>query len=602
MAFEKRKEVRVNLPEGKLSGMIKLHHEMNEMPVCFNNVSPSGAALTITIPVDKLVEKKIQDLATEAKKGLPTPVLLLINNAKIPVTITNIISVNRIGVTINTNERVTALAEQARTIFVALVKYALKYGQEQSALEEYAVLSRDFLPKDIQEFTDSQDFDKFAMSALAKHLPEMIPKLKGRETSQEELYKITDLCQNFLAQKGVDLAFMCGTEIARLKRTVKGKTNQELLPDAITVICSQGKLFHSAKDIKEFEDALGRGILKKRPEDMTFEELPPKHPLVALINARVATFVQGSNYLMSLSPFLGDFYYLSYVPRDSDLVQMLGEDNTVLKGTVYQWVHNLLTQISSMGRKKSTLTNMEYLLKQALYEILTFRKATALVSTDINNLIEGKLPKSETEIRNRFFASICQVIDKEVQDSFLNYKKDFEEAQAAVNAEAKDIKIASQMRPVDLVIKYIWPKIMQIGILSQTHRSSAESWLPPEFAHVASKLGGVVFTTDSFSEFVVNFPSPVKGEKTDDYFDRIDLKELYEKTVSSGGETKKDLFGVYIDSIQPKALKDILTARVLNSAAWNNYYILKRAKSHFIKVYGGQGKVWTEYILKNMLQ
>jgi len=332
------------------------------------------------------------------------------------------------------------------------------------------------------------------------------------------------------------------------------------------------------------------------------KDLPPKHPLIDLVKMRYDSFNRKAFLLRSLGPHAAPYYINNYVKRDSEMVKVLGDNAVLQKKTVYRWVTNELNLLVG-GIDKRPAVVIENHFKQAIYAYMKQRKQNDIIFDDIVDLLEGKLKEQFRPVRETFLASVCQLIEGEVQKRFAEYHSDSNEDNLKAQALKDEEQRMQNMHPQELVKNYLWPKIVEYGELAKIHKETAKSWVPKENAMKIAEMGHVVvFTQHTLDLFVDTIKESVApGENLRSYFDVVDLKLIYEKGVESKGEKVRDTFGLYVDNLQPAFKRDILLSKVINSPAWSRYYVLKKSKAYFSKAPSAKATAINTFIEENMM-
>jgi hypothetical protein len=599
MQKEARKEPRLDIVGLKVEGILKPTPASEGAQVLFNDISPAGALITVTGPMGEDMKQTIVDLVKASKKGSFIPVQLVLNNVRIPVNLVALVGQDKFAVRISDNEKLAALAEKGKIIFNDLYQAAVKKGAPEARLTKHQILGREFLPEGIRRFVEAAAFGPLFTSELAKELATALPILKDKVEDAGEYTKLAGLCEKFLVSVGRDVILLVGAEMAALQEW--GDRLDELLTRAVQKICSDGRLFSGDKERAAFEDILVRRYFKK-PPPANFSDLPKDSPLIYLIDTRFANFDHTSNFFLTLPPFLSDFYFNIYLPRESEIVKMFDWDKKGLKDTLYRWVHSALNQMS-IDTDRTVATEMEGRFKQAMYEFIQAKKAVTITPADISRIIDGtKLPPGYV-FRDKFFRYACGVVDAQVRKRFEKYKEEINKA-AYVHEDPHlvEARKIAQTNPLDLMLHNLWVKVPGWGLTASLNKEVAKTFVPKEKAVGILEFGGmVVFDQRGFDGFQNILPQSFDEEQILDFFDIVDFKKLYQMGADPEVKKKDAVVWLYIQSIKPPALRDAIIERVINSPQRCRYYVLRKPKSYFEKNVGDEGGDWLSFIEEHML-
>lgn len=582
-------------------GSLVLFPDPRVISVKFINISDSGACISILTEPDPKLEHDLATLIKASKSGNFIPVQLIFNNVKIPVNILNLIHKNTYGLCISGHQKLSTLAEKGKQFFREITEAAVQKGASESDFVVHTPIIRECLPEEILQYVESKEFITQLASALANELPAIIPSLKDRALDNEERLNVASLLLKFLESAGKDIPLMAGSEmLVLLKEKPDGPLGQ-LMPHTVQNLAGKGAFSPGDGERRTFENILNERLLKKK-EPGTFKELPPKHPLAALINVRFSTFSRQIAFLGSLGPHVAMHYFNIYVPRDSEIVKVLGGDDRLRKKTFDRWVHNELKELVGKTDKKAA-TQIEDNFKQALYAYTVRKKNQEISSTEIMDIFEGKVNDQTRAIRSDFLDSVCRIIETAVQKQFEHFIADTNEDRLKARTEKEEDQLIQRMAPVELMIRFLWPKILELGEIFPLQREMARTWIPQERSMSFIEMGNVVVLSQpSLEEFLTSAQgAKVGGEIPRDYFDVIDLNAQYLKTVEVGGEKRKATFGLYVDTLQPATSRDLILEKVVNSPQWSKYYVLKKPKGHFDKAFGIKAPALCAFIEKNML-
>ncbi|MBI3794905.1 MAG: hypothetical protein HY280_09295 [Nitrospinae bacterium] len=336
------------------------------------------------------------------------------------------------------------------------------------------------------------------------------------------------------------------------------------------------------------------------PENL--KDLPSKHPLAALVKMRFDSFNRKVFFLRSLGAYVAPYYANNYVKQDSEMMKVLGGNIPLQRKTVHRWVLNELNLKIDEPDKKNA-SSIENSFKQAMYSYMRQKKQNDISFDDIMALFNGKLADLNKPVRDVFLASVCDLLDGEVQKRFEEYHADASEDYLKAKEVKEEEQQINAMTPQELMTNFLWPKIVARGELAQYQKEAARSWVPKEQALKIAGLGGVVILSRPNMEAFLEHSkdSRAGAENPLNYYDELDLKKIYERDVVSQGEKAKGTFRMYIDSLPSGPKKDAILSKVINSAVWSKYYVLKKSKTHFEKVFGAMAPTLCAFIEDNML-
>ena len=391
----------------------------------FLNISVSGAFLTITREISPELRAELKSFVVASKKGMAVPIQLVVNNVKVPITLLNISDENTFGLRICRQEKYADFAEKGETLFKTLVELAQSKGAPEAPFVDHVFLTRDFLPPEIRQFIESDEYKTLSVTALANSLSTAIPALKELEGDVKELTNVATLYGMLLETKKRDLALIIGSEmyfIAKESNVILART-RALLASAVNRLCANGKIFPEESDKTNFEKILATRAARKPPEKLA--ELSPKHPIAVLMNARLESFNKASTFVLALAPHLGDYFFNTYLPRDSAIVKYFGDSKQTVKNTLHRWIQNFLMGIYS-SKDLNKLNEIYDGFKQTMYEYMQAKKVSDVLAADINNILEGNIKEGEKDVRARFFDFMCKYVEEEVNARFREYKHDQE--------------------------------------------------------------------------------------------------------------------------------------------------------------------------------
>ncbi|MBI3793905.1 MAG: PilZ domain-containing protein [Nitrospinae bacterium] len=594
----RRSEPRYVLPAGRLKAMITLLKDHAPASVTIENISNSGAMLSFDSDVSPKTLVAVEFLIKPTQDGKFVPAKLDYKGGKIPAHIHNFSNGKNLGVRISDHPQLSALAANGRLLFRSLVLGAAQFKAPEVPFEGQEATSREMLGDEILNFLDKDTFTSNFGYVLANNLHALIPSLNGRVSGLEEALVITGFFLKFLEALDRDYPLLVGAELCKLRRNDPETSLAELLSKAVRTLCEEGRLFLSAEELADAERWLETRHFKKRAET-DLKKLPSKHPVAELINIRFEAFTRQVFFVQSLAPYARLRYVEKFVPQYPDMARMMGEDDRLSKVLFSRWVQNALNDFSSSSRSGK----IGDLFKQAMYEYMLAKKSKNITSADIFGLLEGKLAGQYAPIRDNFLSAICRLIDETIQGRFDDYKADVEEEMSKAGEAKKAEQNLSRMAPLELAKRFLWPKIVQMGFISQIHREVARALVPAERVINISELGNaVVLSQPSYDEIVASARSNSKPDfEPRDLFDVLDLHQIYGQRTEKGGNAQKSIFAMYVDMMQPVEQKEAILGKVVFSAQWGRYYILKKSASHFAKIFGQKAGTISSMVLDKML-
>ncbi|MBI3793301.1 MAG: hypothetical protein HY280_01060 [Nitrospinae bacterium] len=535
----RRIELRYNVARFGLKGYIILMPDPQLMPFVFENISSSGVCLSFLSELSPEQEGRLVGLIAASQRGNYLPIQLFFNNVKIPVNAVNLNSRGKFGFCVSKHQKLTEFAEKGRQLLQMLVDAALKKGAPEADFTEHSTPGVIELNSPAVEQVPKEGEASATAPAPAEDVPKAVAPAPAPVVPAQQP-----------APKPSDSAVPA----------------------------------------------------KPASPSTNLKDLPPKHPLVDLIKARYDAFNRKVFFLRSLGPVVAPHYINVFLPRDSEMVQVLGDNPATLKKTVFRWVPNEFNLLVGGVNKKAAVM-VEDLFKQAMYLFILKKKKNDITFEEISGLFGGKLQEQYVPIRDSFFNSVLQLIDGAVQKNFAEYHSDVSVDRQKSVALKEEEQQMRNMAPEELVKKYLWSKIVELGELAQYQKETAKAWVPKEKAMQIAQLGGVVVLTSQMLDlFVETAPGQMAGDAWRDLFDEVDLRKIYERTTEVKGEKVKNTFGVFIDSLQPEFKREILMTKVINSPVWSRYYVLKKSKVHFGKVFGMKTQVMYAFIEEKMMK
>ncbi|MBI5179298.1 MAG: hypothetical protein HZA04_08605 [Nitrospinae bacterium] len=596
-----RREPRYRLPQPGFKGhLIALPGPM-AIPVGFDNISISGAGISLLSPLIADHEKALLYLFKQAKKGNYIPVQLIFNGTKIPIHILNIPEKGKYGLRISENPILAALANKGKQVFHAIVQGAIRFDAPEEPFRDHPIVAREALCEDIRLSVENESFPSRFGFALAKALPALLPSLEGRVEDLKEALRLTGLFLKFMETPEKDLPLIVGAELHRLRRTAGEAPLDSLLPEAVRNLCDSGGFFASRDERAELEVLFeSRHFSKRLPAE--FGQLPQKHPVAELINIRFDSFTGQIFFLQSLVPYARLHYLNRFISPASEMAAMAGKDERLSKILFLRWVQNALNERATGGQMGKVGKIGDH-FKQAMYEYILARKGNKISSAEIYELFDGKLPDQYRAIREKFLTEVCRLIDAPVRKRFEEYKTDTDEERSKTDAAKKEELQIQRMTPVELTKRFLWPKIVQMGIILPLHREIARTWIPADKSSSISELGNAVILSQSAYEEFLATACLGSGHKMDpvELFDVVDLQNIYKRTVDQGGKIKKGILAIHVDTMQPAERRELVLSKAILSPQWSKFYILNKPPSYFSKVFGKKTNIMNSLILNNML-
>jgi hypothetical protein len=278
------------------------------------------------------------------------------------------------------------------------------------------------------------------------------------------------------------------------------------------------------------------------------------------------------------------------------------DDDNFKRDTVLRWAGIEFNEII-LGKDKSFGGIIEEDFKRVMYSYMLRMSANTISFDEISSIFDGKLPEPMRDLRDKFLESVCLIIEESVEKRFDQYLADANHDRSKAAKEKEEEVAIQKMTPEDLMKRFLWPKIIEQGVLFQVQKDAGKTWSPKKKGASISDMGGVVvLSQSSYEEFLVNAKDAlVVEEDPSEYFDPMDLWRIYEKTVEVDGRKRKTGFGMYIDSLHPYSRRKLIMTKVINSPQWSQYHILKKTREQLGKVFGVKAPAMLEFIEANML-
>jgi hypothetical protein len=602
MSKEHRKEIRYGLTDFNIKGEIILYPDPRALIVSIDDISNTGAGVSIVTELDDRLNEDLSLLVNAWRKGTRIPVQFSLNNTKIPTHIVSSVDKKRFGLLISDNAKLAALAERGRKLFDTVISGLIKRSVGESGPGGGGLpFSKDALPESIRAFMERGVSSGLIQRAVISGIMDRLPELSDKVGDGNEIKKIERLFRTFFGENGRDVLLLLGQILMFMEKQNPTAPLDVLLPEAVGKIFESDALFSDV--LKRFESTLVDDYLKKRlPE--TFKDLDPKHPLAELVRTRFEAYTDNTLYLAKMAPGVCDYYITSYCRGDSEITALIDEMGEKLaKKTALPWVQNEINAVA-LGKIRGGATIIDDLFRQAIYEHITRSKTNGISFGEIHDITAAKLSEGFRDISEWFLTAICGLIDPAMKIKFAAYKEDTEEDR--VNARSRneaDAKIKA-MPPVELMKRFCWPSIVDMGEISRLQREEARSWIPKESRADYEDLGGaVIISRPAYEDFIANAGNEsLMGETPQDFFQEVDLLKLYNETATlANGTVRKEPFGAYIDTLHPLWIRKMILETVINSPQWNRYYILNKTRRYFQKFFSEQAPDFIKFVEENML-
>ncbi len=612
-----RKHQRILLDGLGLAGELILHPDPKPIKAVLIDISEEGAGIMLAGPISEERKRILDMLVRNTQSGKRTPVAFSFNNAKIPIVIMNSWNDNCYGFTISESgyQQLAPLAERGRSFFHKLVQEAINKGAKESGFNEYPILSMEFLPMDILAFVESRKFTALFMPVLATTIVENIPSIKNIVSSAQDMQQLQGTLSRFLKAQEKDIRLIMGATLHFLRLHVPETSLENLIGPAIKHLIDDDRLisFEEQARLRDLftEDMATRKLDAKESADIkltpeinsatgtvphdfgapiaSFKIIPEKHPLAGIIKARFDTFSRKTFFIQKLAPLATGHYFNKYIPRDHEMIAIAKEDTRLLKTMLPRWVQNELQEISG-SKERGTRGEIEEYFRLAMFEYMVSRHAHNITNDEIQDLFEGKLAPQFNASHEKFLNFVSGLIHPGVQLRFGDFKADIEFELAQKRSERENELRISKLPPNDLVKEFLWPKAVAMGEIFPLQREFAKAWLTGEQQLISINAMGsvVVIPSEAFTEFtkLVDKFAP-QGVKASDFFDKVDLGEMYRRTVKKhDGTEARDVFGLYVDTLEPKVARENVFDKVINNPAHCVFYILNKSKSYFSKAFG----------------
>ncbi len=600
-----------------LAGELILHPDPKPIKAVLIDISEEGAGIRLVDPISEEQKQMLDLLVRNAQSGKLTPVAFTFNNSKIPVVIMNSWNEDCYGFTISESgyQQLASLAERGRSFFQSLVQGAISKGAKESGFNEYPILSIEYLPPDIRAFVESREFMVLFMPVLAATIVEKIPSIKRSISAAQDMQLLQGKVFSFLKSQGKDLRLIMGAALHFLRLNEPGTSLEDQVGPATKHLIDDDRLvsFEEQARLRDLfmEDMAARQHGAKEATDAklnaeikpsadavshdagvpasSFKAIPEKHPLAGIIKTRFDTFNRQTFFIQKLAPVTTVHYFNKYIPRDHEMIDIAKDDPRLVKTMLPRWVQNELQEISS-SKEQGTRGEIEEHFRLAMFEYMMSRHAQNITHDEIQDLFEGKLPPQFNAAHEKFLNSVCRLIHPGVQLRLGDFKADIEFERSQKRSERENEFRISKLTPNDLVKEFLWPKVVAMGEIFPLQREFAKAWLSEEQQLISiNALGNVVvIPSEAYEEFASLLSKHGReGAKPADFFDKVDLGEMYRRTVKKrDGTETRDVFGLYVDTLEPKVAREAVFDKVINNPAHCVFYVLNKSKSYFSKAFG----------------
>ncbi|MBI4665341.1 MAG: hypothetical protein HY751_02895 [Nitrospinae bacterium] len=581
----RRKEKRYSAEELGIKGQLILYPDPMPIDIKVLDISKTGAGVVTASIIGAEQRREIEDFLSAARKGVLAPVQLLLEGLRIPVAIVNKVDDTRYGLHISESghKALAALAEKGKALFAQVMERLGGMGapEKEAVLYEYGSIAE--LPGEIGKLVGSDNFADNLTRALLAATGERIRKEGGEAKGQER-----NMCAMFIKlarEKKANLPLFTGIALDYLLHVNTETGLADLLPAAADMIINDGRIVSGAEweAIKKKAGSAGR---EKGAVPQPLADMPATHPIVRLIKLRFDTFNSRRFFLSNLGDIVREHYVKTFSDPAGPVAEFYARsaDNPkLIKTTLARWIQN---EINERSGERTNL--FESLFKQAMYEFMMRGRTSNITYDDICDIYDGKLPYDLMVVREKFLGAVCGEIDRGVTARLDEYSREMDYDLAKKEAEKEEAVKISKMTPVELVVRFLWPKVLSLGLTSSVQREVAKTALEEDKWRLIYALGGVlVIPHFAYSEMESLTRKNAQGGGLDDLFTKIDLSAMYSKTVQdANGKEVRDLFGAYVDSLKPDFAREAVLDRVIKQTQWNTYHILSRSAAHFGKVFG----------------
>ncbi len=596
-----------------LFGELILHPDPKPIKAELIDISDAGAGVRLADTVSEEQKRMLDMLVRNAHLGKRTPVAFSFSNTKTPIVIMNNWSDTCYGFVISESghQQLASLAERGRSFFQSLVQGAISKGAKESGFNEYPILSMEFLAPDIRAFVESREFIALFMPVLAAAIIENIPSIKRNISSAQDMQHLQGTLFRFLKAQGKDIRLIMGAALHFLRlhepqaslETLVGPATKHLFDDDRLVGFEEQARLRDLfledmaarqRNAKPKADADVKPPADAAPQDAgapgaSFKAIPEKHPLAGVIKARFDAFSRKIFFIQKLAPAITDYYFNKYIPRDHEMIQIAQEDPRLVKTMLPRWVQNELQEISN-SKDHRVQGVIEEHFRLAMFEYMIGRRLQNISHEEIHDLFEGKIPPQFSGVRDKFLNSVCELIQSGMAQRFNDFKADIDYERSKKLAERENEIRIGKAPPDDLTKEFLWPKVVEMGEIFPLQREFAKAWVSGEKQLISiSALGGVVvISSETFMEFtkLVDKFAP-QGIKASDFFVRVDLGEMYRRTVKTrDGSEARDIFGLYVDTLKPEVARNSCFDKVVNNPMNCVYYVLNKSKAYLTKVFG----------------
>ena len=611
MTKYRRKHKRISLEGLGLTGEFVLHPDPKPVKTVLIDISEAGAGVRLAGPVSEEQKQMLDLLVHNAQAGKRTVVAFSFSNSKFPIVIMNTWNGDCYGFIISESghQQLASLAERGRLLFQGLVQGAISKGVKEADYKEYPILAIEYLPPDIRAYVESREFIALFMPVLASTIIENIPNIKRSISTPRDMQHLQGLLFRFLKAEGKNLHLIMGTALHFMRAREPETSLEKLVGPATAHLFDDDRLIsfeeqarlrdifledlavrqRNAKGEGESKPAGGAAPQEAAAPGFSLKAVPDKHPLASVIKNRFDAFSRKVFFIPKLAPSTASHYFNKYLPRGHEMIGIAGEDPRLAKTMLPRWVQNELQEISN-GKDHRIQGVIEENFRLAIFEYMMSRRVQNISHEEIHDLLEGKMPPQFNDIRDKFFTSVCAFIHTGVMLRFADFMADIDFERSKKLAEKENELRIARLSPVELVKEFLWPKVVKLGEISPLQREFAKAWITDEERLISIKALGdvVVVSSETYGEFgsLLNKYGR-EGAKASDFFDKVDLGEMYRRTVKMGDGTEvKDVFGLYVDTLECKVATENIIDKVVGNPSNCVFYILTKSKTYFTKAFG----------------
>lgn len=613
-----RKNKRISTEGLGLTGELILHPDPIPIKTELIDISEAGAGVRLAGTVSQEQKQMLDMLVRNAQAGKRTPVAFSFSNAKIPIVIMNNWNNDCYGFLISESghQQLSSLAERGRSFFQTLVQGVISKGAKEAGFQEYPILSMEFLPPDVRAFVESREFIALFMPVLATTIIENVPSIKKSVSTALDIQHLQGVLFRFLKAQGKDIRLIMGAALHFLRLREPGSSLENLVGPATTHLFDDDRLIGfeeqarlrdvfledvavrqrnaGAKDAAEAKLAGEAKPAAAAPRDTSvppasFKAIPEKHPLAGIIKTRFDAFSRKIFFIQKLAPAISDHYFNKYLPRGHEMIEIAQEDPRLTKTLIPRWVQNEMQEISNNKDHKLQGVIEEH-FRLAMFEYMVDRRAQNISHEEILDLFEGKISPQFGGVRDKFLNSVCDLIQAGMMERFGDFMADIASERTKKQAERENELRIAKLYPDGLTKEFLWPKVVEMGEIFPLQREFAKAWVTGEkqLRDIIALGSVVVVSSETFTEFAKLVDRYAgEGVKASDFFVKVDLGELYRRTVKMRDGTEgKDVFGLYLDTLLPLVARENCLNRVVNNPLNCVYYVLNKSKSYLSKALG----------------